>query len=204
MTHRSPMDDAAFKAELVAMIPHLRAFARSLAGKIPEADDLAQDAMLRGWQSRASYLPGTNLKAWLFTILRNQFLSEKRRSWRRQPLDPEMAENTLIATSNPSSNEELIDLRSAMEMLPDDQREALILIGAAGLSYEETAEICGCAIGTIKSRVSRARKTLVEVLENRSVGSRAPTDTSAAQVCDSIMAEAAALQRRSEPRTQSI
>lgn len=204
MTHRPAMDDAAFKAELVAMIPHLRAFARSLAGKIPEADDLAQDAMLRGWQSRASYIPGTNLKAWLFTILRNQFLSEKRRSWRRQPLDPEMAENTLVATSNPNSNEELIDLRSAMQMLPDDQREALILIGAAGLSYEETAEICGCAVGTIKSRVSRARKTLVEILETRSVGSRAPTDTSAAQVCDAIMAEAAALQRRAESRPPSV
>ncbi len=195
------MDDATFKAELVAMIPHLRAFARSLTGTV-DADDLAQDAMMKGWQSRASFVPGTNLKAWLFTILRNQYLSDKRRSWRRQPLSAEMAENTLVANDDPSSSEDLIDLRAAMQMLPADQREALVLVGAAGISYEETARICGCAVGTIKSRVSRARKMLADILESRAVGHRAPTDTSATEVRDAIMAEAAHLQR-GDRRTNS-
>ncbi len=190
-------DDAAFKTDLVALIPHLRAFARSLSGT-RDADDLAQEAMLKGWQARASFVPGTNLKAWLFMILRNHFLSEKRRSWRSLPLDPEVAENTLVANDSPSSAEELVDLRSAMQLLPDDQREALILVGAAGLSYEETAAICGCAIGTIKSRVSRARTALAAILETRISGSRASSDTCATQVCNLILAEATTLQHRSQ------
>jgi RNA polymerase sigma factor (sigma-70 family) len=165
------IDDAKFKADLVAMIPHLRAFARSLSGS-PDSDDLAQETMMRGWQWRARFIPGSNLKAWLFTILRNQFLSEKRRSWRRQPLDPEVAEKTLVAIDNPDSAESLIDLRSAMQMLPVEQREALVLVAAAGLSYDETAGICGCAVGTIKSRVARGRVALEALLSGGKLPSR--------------------------------
>jgi RNA polymerase sigma-70 factor (ECF subfamily) len=93
-------------------------------------------------------------------ILRNQFYSEKRRSWRASPLDPDVAERTLVAVTSPSAGLELDELRRAMAMLPDEQREALILIGAGGLSYEEASEICGVAVGTVKSRVSRARDRL--------------------------------------------
>jgi RNA polymerase sigma-70 factor (ECF subfamily) len=103
-----------------------------------------------------SYTPGTNLKAWVFMILRNQFYSEKRRSWRQADLTPEM-ERGMTATTNPTATLELDELRRALVLLPDEQREALILIGAGGFSYEEVAEITGCAAGTIKSRVSRAR-----------------------------------------------
>jgi RNA polymerase sigma-70 factor (ECF subfamily) len=198
MSHSSAAADATFKAQLILVIPHLRAFARSLAGR-PDSDDLAQEAMLKAWKARANYQPDTNLKAWVFTILRNQFISEKRRAWRNQPLDPTVAENTLVANDDPSVSEELLDVRNAMKLLPDDQREALILAGPAGLSYEETAKVCGCAIGTVKSRVSRGRAALAAILEEKSSGHRTRTDVSAAQVFDEIMQDAAHLQQRLAP-----
>ena len=159
MNTQSSSDDV-FKDDLVALIPHMRAFARSICNNPTEADDLAQDGLAKAWASRASFEPGTNMKAWTFMIIRNQFYSLKRRSWRSTHLDPEMAENTLVAVTNPTSGLELDELRRALSMLPDDQREALILIGAGGLSYDEASEICGVATGTIKSRVSRARDRL--------------------------------------------
>ena len=158
--------DDAFKTELTGLIPQMRAFARSLCRDATAADDLAQDALLKAWNNRSSYQAGTNMKAWTFMILRNQFYSDKRRSWRSTQLDPEVAERTLVAVSNPIASLELDEVRRALAKLPEDQREALILIGAGGLSYEEVSEICGCAIGTIKSRVSRARDRLAALLED--------------------------------------
>ena len=158
-------DDNAFKRELVALIPHLRAFARTLTGDPTAADDLAQDAMMKAWDARASYQMGTNMKAWTFMILRNQFYSEKRRSWRQTQLDQEAAERTLVAPDDPESPVALDELRLSIAMLPPEQREALILVGAGGFAYEEAAEICGCAVGTVKSRVSRARRALQGILE---------------------------------------
>ena len=152
--------DAAFQSALVEIIPQLRAFARSLCRDAALAEDLAQDAVAKAWSSRASFTMGTNIKAWTFMILRNQFYSDKRRSWRSVALDQGVAEQTLMAVNNPAANMELDELRRAMAMIPDEQREALILIGAGGLSYEEASEICGVAIGTMKSRVSRARDRL--------------------------------------------
>jgi RNA polymerase sigma-70 factor (ECF subfamily) len=165
MTVHTAAEEAAFRSDLTGLIPHMRAFARTLCRDPILADDLAQDALARAWASRASYAPGTNLKAWVFMILRNGFFSHKRRSWRACELDPTVAESTLIAVSDPTSALELNDLRRAMAMLPLEQREALTLIGAAGMSYEEAAEICGVAVGTIKSRVSRARSSLVRILD---------------------------------------
>ena len=158
-------DDAAFKRELVVLIPHLRAFARTLTGDPTAADDLAQDAMMKAWDARASYQMGNNMKAWTFMILRNQFYSEKRRSWRQSQLDQEAAERTLVAVDDPGSPIALDELRLALATLPEEQREALILVGAGGFAYEEAADICGCAVGTVKSRVSRARKALHGILE---------------------------------------
>ncbi len=163
---RATLDDDAFRAELVALIPHLRAFSRSICRNSALSDDLAQDAMLKAWRSRASYEPGTNMKAWAFTILRNLFYSDKRRSWRSQHLDPEVAEATLVANDNPASQMDLLALRNAMDHLPDEQKEALILVGAGGMSYEEAAAVCGCAVGTVKSRVSRARTSLMARLND--------------------------------------
>jgi len=158
-------DDEGFKRELVTLIPHLRAFARTLTGDPTAADDLAQDAMMKAWDARASYQMGTNMKAWTFMILRNQFYSEKRRSWRQTQLDQEAAERTLVAVDDPEAPVALDELRQALKTLPEEQREALILVGAGGFAYEEAAEICGCAVGTVKSRVSRARKALLATLE---------------------------------------
>ncbi|MBX3476915.1 MAG: sigma-70 family RNA polymerase sigma factor [Brevundimonas sp.] len=158
-------DDEAFKRELVTLIPHLRAFARTLTGDPTAADDLAQDAMMKAWDARASYQMGTNMKAWTFMILRNQFYSEKRRSWRQSQLDQEAAERTLVAVDDPEAPVALDELRQALKTLPEEQREALILVGAGGFAYEEAAEICDCAVGTVKSRVSRARKALQATLE---------------------------------------
>jgi len=184
------LDDAAFKRELTDLIPHLRAFARSLCGDPTLADDLAQDAMLKAWNARESFEAGTNMKAWAFTILRNIFYSEKRRAWRRQPLDPEVAESTLVSASNPGDGLDLLALRNALGLLPPDQREALILVGAGGLSYEEAAEVCGCAVGTIKSRVSRARKAVTDLLENNQTGFSSDHGIRADQAFDDIMDQA--------------
>ena len=154
-----------FERELIALIPHLRAFARSLCGDATSADDLAQEAVAKAWASRASYQMGTNMKAWTFMILRNQFYSEKRRSWRQSQLDQEAAERTLVAVDDPEAPVALDELRLGLAMLPAEQREALILVGAGGFAYEEAADICGCAVGTVKSRVSRARRALQAILE---------------------------------------
>lgn len=163
-------DDEGFKRELVTLIPHLRAFARTLTGDATAADDLAQDAMMKAWDARASYQMGTNMKAWTFMILRNQFYSEKRRSWRQSQLDQEAAERTLVAVDDPEAPVALDELRLALNTLPEEQREALILVGAGGFAYEEAAEICQCAVGTVKSRVSRARKALHATLERGGYG----------------------------------
>ena len=169
MAQRDPsapsQDDEAFKRELIGLIPHLRAFARTLAGDPAAADDLAQDAMLKAWDARASFQMGTNMKAWTFMILRNQFYSEKRRAWRQTQLDQDAAERTLIAVDDPEAPVALDELRLGLAQLPHEQREALVLVGAGGFAYEEAAQICGCAVGTVKSRVSRARRALQAILE---------------------------------------
>jgi RNA polymerase sigma-70 factor (ECF subfamily) len=157
--------DGEFKRGLLPLIPQLRAFARTLAGDPTAADDLAQDALMKAWDARASFEIGTNMKAWTFMILRNQFYSEKRRSWRQAQLDQETAERTLIAVDDPSAPLSLDELRQGLAMLPAEQREALVLVGAGGFAYEEAAAICGCAVGTVKSRVSRARRALQSILE---------------------------------------
>ena len=179
--------DGAFKRELLPLIPQLRAFARTLAGDPTAADDLAQDALMKAWDARASFEIGTNMKAWTFMILRNQFYSEKRRSWRQAQLDQETAERTLIAIDDPSAPLSLDELRLGLGMLPAEQREALILVGAGGFAYEEAAAICGCAVGTVKSRVSRARRALQTLLER---GDYDRDGKAAAEAMSSILAQA--------------
>jgi RNA polymerase sigma-70 factor (ECF subfamily) len=182
-----PARDRAFKRELVALIPHLRAFARTLTGDATAADDLAQDALMKAWDARASFQMGTNMKAWTFMILRNQFYSEKRRSWRQSQLDQEAAERTLVAVDDPEAPVALDELRQGLAMLPAEQREALILVGAGGFAYEEAAEICGCAVGTVKSRVSRARRALQGILDR---GDYDRDGKSAGDAMNAILADA--------------
>ncbi|MDZ4739516.1 MAG: sigma-70 family RNA polymerase sigma factor [Alphaproteobacteria bacterium] len=161
-------EDAAFRAELIELMPFLRAFARTLSGHRDDADDLCQEALAKAWQSRATYQLGTNLKAWLFMILRNQFYSERRRSWRQQPWHEGDAEKADVTQGTQGAKLDLSDLSRALRLLSDEQREALILVGAGGFSYEEASSICGCALGTIKSRVARGRTMLQELLNSQS------------------------------------
>ena len=147
------------------MIPALRAFAWSLSHNGSDADDLVQDTLIKAWTNRAKFEPGTNLRAWLFTILRNTYytsLLRRRREVRDQ--DGEYASN-LKTPPTQDWSVAMHALQAALAQLPDEHREALILVGAAGLSYEEAAEICGCALGTIKSRVNRARARLLKIMD---------------------------------------
>jgi RNA polymerase sigma-70 factor (ECF subfamily) len=151
-------------ADLLAVIPNLRAFAVSLCGNLDRADDLVQETLVKAWSNIGTFVEGTNLRAWLFTILRNIYYSEYRKR-RREVADPDGAfAAKLAAAPAQSGHMDLLDFRTALQQLPSDQREALILIGASGLSYEEAAGVCGCAIGTMKSRVNRARSRLAEML----------------------------------------
>ncbi len=152
------------KAMLLSELPALRAFALSLAGAEDRADDLVQDTLVKAWANASSFAEGTNMRAWLFTIMRNTFFSQYRKARREvQDVDGEAAAR-LVAMPNQLAHLDLADFRAHLDRLPADQREALILIGASGFSYEEAAEICGCAVGTIKSRVNRARQRLMEQL----------------------------------------
>ena len=191
------LDEDQFRDDLTALIPHLRAFSRSLCGNATLADDVAQDALLKAWNARDKFKPGSNLKAWTFTILRNQFYSIKRRSWRATSLEPEVAEQTIVANTDPEQSVHLNELRRGLDMLKDDQREALILVGASGLSYEEAANICGCAVGTIKSRVSRARKAL-EVIMKSGRFDNEPDKVRALDAMSTILQEADDLAGRTE------
>jgi RNA polymerase sigma-70 factor (ECF subfamily) len=135
-----------------------------LSGNIDRADDLVQETLLRAIANIDSFQPGTNMSAWMFTILRNLFRSEYRKRRREvEDTDGSYAES-LKSHPEQSSRLEFQEFRTALGKLPPDQREALILVGASGFSYEEAASICDCAVGTIKSRVNRARTRLADLL----------------------------------------
>ena len=160
----NPSDEV--RKGLVNAIPHLRAFAMSLCGRSALADDLVQETLTKAWAKSDSYQDGTNLMAWLFTILRNEFYSHLRKR-KREVEDVDGAEAAqLVTAADQIPNLELGDFRVALAQLPEDQREAIILVGASGFSYEEAAEIMGCAVGTVKSRLSRARTRLSEIMES--------------------------------------
>ena len=158
--------DSEFEAGLAKLMPFVRALAQSLSRTRELAEDLAQEALTKAWQSRRSFSPGSNLKAWLFTILRNEFYSHQRRAWRQIPLDAELAATIPAPSDEQEWAMELSYAASAMRRLPDIHREALILV-AGGFSYEDAAVLLRSPVGTVKSRVGRARKSLREKLERR-------------------------------------
>lgn len=160
------LSDRDFKRALADVAPHLRAFARGLCGCRDRADDLAQEAMLRAWAARDRYSAGTNFKAWTFTILRNHFYSEARRARFHGEYDEVAAERILRAEATQECAIELADVLRALTAIPESYREALVLVAAGNLSYEEIAEICGIALGTVKSRICRARAMLSKVIES--------------------------------------
>ncbi|KZD04912.1 sigma-70 family RNA polymerase sigma factor [Oceanibaculum pacificum] len=152
-----------FKDELVEIIPHLRAFARMLSGSEDRANDLVQDAIVRALAAEDKFSLGTNFKAWMFTILRNIYYdSLRQRKFEMEPID-----DAALMASVPATQEihlEVRDFKRAFAKLAPEQREVLVLVGASGFSYEDAAVICKCAVGTIKSRVSRARSELTASL----------------------------------------
>jgi RNA polymerase sigma-70 factor (ECF subfamily) len=155
--------DPAVRDAMLAAIPRLRAFANSLCRDVDQADDLVQETLLRACASISSFQPGSNMMAWLCTILRNRFYSEWRRRRRAFDSIDDHAE-TMAEPPAQIARVEYLELRGALAKLRAEEREAVILIAASGFSYADAANICGCAEGTVKSRVHRARARLAELL----------------------------------------
>ncbi len=183
--------EVSFRDGLLGEIPSLRAFARSITGNPDRADDLVQETLVKAWANRTRYTPGTNLRAWLFTILRNTFYSEFRKLTREIADTEGRFAATLAQQASQLAHLDLEEFKVAFAKLPEDQREALFLIGASGFSYEEAAAICGCAVGTMKSRTNRARQKLAHMLEVKSPDDFGP---------DAIDAAALSISRRREAR----
>lgn len=194
----NPLPDQEFKRLLAGVIPHLRAYGRSLSGNPDLADDLTQDTMVKAWASRDRFEPGTSIKAWTFVILRNTFLSQMRRNKFRGEYDEAVVERTLSTPALQEESGEIADLQRGLMELPQDQREALILVGAGGMSYEDAASICGCALGTMKSRVSRARAALEEVMARGQFAQSRADAAPASEVVDAIMGSVETITARHE------
>jgi RNA polymerase sigma-70 factor (ECF subfamily) len=174
------------------LIPFLRAFSRVLCGGKALAEDLAQEALAKAWRSHASFAPDSNLKAWLFTILRNEFYTHARRAWREEHWDQEKAERIGTPRDAQEWVLHLSDATRALATLPNGQREALLLVAAGGFSYEDAAGICSIPVGTVKSRVGRARAALIDILDNGKPLPRRPSSQMAAGSQD-ILAQLSAL-----------
>ena len=201
MPDRSPPGEpadragAAFRRELIDAIPHLRAFARGLCGRPDVADDLVQETMIRAWAARARFVAGSNMRAWTFVILRNLYRTEMRRNRMRGDYDEAVAERILVTEAGQEAPLHLSDMYKALMRLPPERREALLLVGAGGFSYEEAASICGCALGTMKSRVARARSALGEMLEAGTLADDDGELGGASTVAGTIMAQLARVAR---------
>jgi RNA polymerase sigma-70 factor (ECF subfamily) len=164
-----------FGDALIKAIPNLRAFAHSLSGDAQLSNDLVQETLLKAWSHKESFVPDSNLKAWLFTILRNTYFTHYRKS-QREELDEDQAAMNASVPATQLVHLEFDDMRSALMRLSPDHREALLLITAEGFSYEDAARVCGCAVGTMKSRVNRARsRLLVETANQRKGDDAHPT-----------------------------
>ncbi|HXT06554.1 MAG TPA: sigma-70 family RNA polymerase sigma factor [Roseiarcus sp.] len=153
-----------FREGLIREMKDLRAFAVSLSGSFHQADDLLQETMLKAWSNAGSFIPGTNMRAWLVTILRNTYYSQYRKRGREVPDTDGVYAARLATPPNQESSVDMSDFLIALSKLAPEHRDVLLMVGASGLSYEETAQICGVAVGTIKSRLNRARGRLADLL----------------------------------------
>lgn len=191
-----PLSDPEFKQQLAQVIPHLRAFGRSLSGNRDLADDLVQETLMKAWAARLRFQAGTNMRAWTFIILRNLYLSQMRRARFKGEWDDLVADRILAAPASQDRHVDLGDMQRALLHLPQPQREALILVGAGGFAYEEAAEICGVAVGTIKSRVARGRVALEALMNDNTLPSRRTHSNEPGMTAlDTIMGEVEDLSR---------
>jgi RNA polymerase sigma-70 factor (ECF subfamily) len=152
--------ELSFVDRLEGLMPQLRAFARGLCRDKVLADDLVQEACLKAWSSMDSFNAEQPMRPWMFRILRNEYYMQMRRAWRDVQVEPEFVETSLVADGMQEISQDFSRMEKLINSLPDNQRDALILVLAAGMTYEEAGEVCGCSAGTIKSRVSRARETV--------------------------------------------
>lgn len=189
------LNDDDFRDQLGAVIPHLRAFGRSLSGNRDTADDLVQETLLKAWGARGRFHAGTSMRAWTFTILRNLFLSQMRRARFKGEWDDLTAERSLAAPASQHGSVDLSDMQRALMLLPQNQREALILVGAGGFAYEEAADICGVAVGTIKSRVARGRVALEEIMNGNQLPARSESGMSGEAALTEILSDVDRLSR---------
>jgi len=181
-----------FESELIALIPHLRAFSHQLCGRQGIAEDMAQEALVKAWRARSRFVAGTNLKAWLFTILRHAFYSHMRRAWREARWDEHLGEQIPAPPDEQVWASELSDFVRGLDALPKHQREALLLTGIAGFSYSDTGKILKTPVGSVKSRAARGRGTLTRYRDGESrLPPRVPKVPSAAY--DDILVQLAAL-----------
>ena len=171
-----------FREQIISAIPGLRAFGMSLAARSDRADDLVQETLMKAWKHHESFQPETNMKAWLYTILRNEFYTQLRKRKREVEDADGVYSSKVEVPAEQNGHLDMADLRIALAKLPEDQREAIILVGASGFSYEEAAEICAVAVGTVKSRVNRARARLTFLLQSGD-----PKKTSHDAVSNSIL-----------------
>ncbi len=153
--------------DILGHIPALRAYSRALCRSVPDAEDLVQETLLRAIENAHRYQPGTNMRAWLFTIMRNRFFTNCRKAARERTGAADCVSSSVRAQVGPGQDDymQMREMQAALREMPRHYREAIILVGALGESYLNAAQILGCDIGTIKSRVSRARSMLREVLE---------------------------------------
>jgi RNA polymerase sigma-70 factor (ECF subfamily) len=158
------LSDEEFACELQEVLPSLRAFGRSLSGSRDKADDLVQETLMKAWAARSRFRAGTSFRAWTFVILRNAFLTDRRRLSTTMETGGEVSDEMAVVPASQDRRLILDDLQRALMQLPEAWREALVLVGAGGLSYQEAADICDCPIGTIRSRVARARAELDRIM----------------------------------------
>ena len=195
-----PSHSGGFERDFLALIPQLRAFSRAICRRRALAEDMTQEALTKAWRARDRFEPGSNLKAWLFRILRNEFYSHLRRSRREASWDTQAGDTIAAPSGQQEWTMELADMHRAFARLPEVQRQALVLVGAGGLTYEEAAEICTVASGTMKSRLSRGRATLKKLLEgDKALPSHAPFSTGNAM--DDILAQLSAMKAMNTKRT---
>jgi RNA polymerase sigma-70 factor, ECF subfamily len=149
---------------IIEHVPHLRRYARALTGDFASAEDLVQDTIERGWKRMALWRPGSNLRAWLFTIMHNLYVNQMKAGLRRKSIGAE--QNAVDAPIAPPQDNrlDLIDLNRALQRLPHEQREVVLLIGLEQMSYVEAAKVLGVPVGTVMSRLSRGREQLRTIM----------------------------------------
>ena len=170
------MAEASFGAsDLEAVVPRLRRYARALTGNRDAADDLTQDTLERAWSKRVLWQPGTDLRAWMFTVMHNVFVNGTRRSRPTVSLDDLGVDDVGAATSTSvETGVVLAELARALSLLPEEQREVLLLVGLEQFSYAEASEVLGVPMGTVMSRLSRARERLRILMEAGTAGADRP------------------------------